>query len=81
VQVAAQLADRVDADLVAERLEHVQVWMRAALHAPAIAEHLGRQLVRRAPLADPGRAVEEVGVRDAVRESGPEQALGLLLLR
>jgi len=55
--------------------------MRAALHAPAIAEHLGRQLVRRAPLADPGRAVEEVGVRDAVRESGPEQALGLLLLR
>ena len=33
VQVAPQLADRVDADLVAERLQHVEVGVRAALDA------------------------------------------------
>ena len=38
VQVAAQLADRVDPDLVAERLEHVQVGMRAALDASRVTE-------------------------------------------
>jgi hypothetical protein len=55
--------------------------MRAALHAAAVAEDLGGELVRGPALADPGRAVEEIRVRDALRERGPEQALGLLLLR
>jgi hypothetical protein len=55
--------------------------MRAALDAPAVAEDLYGELVRGPALADPGRPVEEVGVRDPVGQSGPEQALGLLLLR
>jgi hypothetical protein len=81
VQVAPQVADRVDADLVAERLEDVEVRVRAPLNASAIAEDLGGELVGGAALADPGRPVEEVRVRDPLGEGGPEQALGLLLLR
>jgi hypothetical protein len=55
--------------------------MRPALDAAGVAEHVARELVGRAPLADPWWAVEEVGVRDAVGERGAEQTLGLLLLR
>jgi hypothetical protein len=66
VQVSPQLADRVDANLVAEGLEHVEIGVGAALDSPAVAEHLDGQLVRGPALADPGRAVEQVGVRDPV---------------
>jgi hypothetical protein len=38
VQVVAQLADRVDPDLVAERLEHVEIGVRAALYPARIAQ-------------------------------------------
>jgi len=81
VQVAPQVADRVDADLVAQRLENVEVRVRASLNASAIAEDLGGELVGGAPLADSGRPVEEVCVRDPLGEGGPEEALSLLLLR
>jgi hypothetical protein len=81
VQVAPELADRVDPDLVTERLEHIEVGMRAALDTAGVAEHLARQLVRGAALPDPGRPVEEVGVRNSFGERGAQEALGLLLLR
>ena len=41
VQVAPELADRVDPDLVAEQLEHVDVRVRAPEHAVALAEERG----------------------------------------
>jgi hypothetical protein len=81
VQVATELTDRVDPDLVAQRLEDVEVGMRAPLDATAITEHDARELVRGAALPDPGRPVEEVGVRDPLGERGAQQALGLVLLR
>ena len=68
VQVAPHLADGVDPDLVAERLEHVQVGVRAPLDARVAAEQLRRERERRRPLADPGRPVEEVRVRRALGE-------------
>jgi hypothetical protein len=62
VQVASELADVVDPDLLAERLEHVEVGMSAALDARVVAEQLGREAPRELTLADAGRPVEEVGV-------------------
>ncbi len=53
VQVAAHLAHRVDSDLVAERLEHVQVGMRAALDAVGVAEQLAGERERRPRLPTP----------------------------
>ena len=81
VQVAPQRADLVDQHLVADRLEHVQVRVRAALDAARVADQLAGEDGRRAALADPGRAVEEVGVRRPFRERGREKALRLRLLR
>jgi len=54
VEVAAERADVVDADLVAERLEHVQVGMQAALDARVLAEQLGGEDERSGALADAG---------------------------
>ena len=80
VQVAPQLADRVDADLVAERLQHVQIGVRAAKCPPRVAaDERGAEGDREVTLADSRRAVEEVGVR-RFGERGREQALGLDLL-
>ena len=81
VQVAAQLADVVDPDLLAERLEEVEVGMAAALDARVVAEQLGREAPRELPLADPGRAVEEIGVRRPLLQRGRQQPLRLVLLR
>ena len=81
VQVAAEPADLVDQHLVADGLEHVEVGMRAALDASAVADQLAGERGRRSPLADTGRPVEEVRVSRPFRERGREQALGLLLLR
>ena len=72
VQVAAQLPHVVDADLVADRLEDVQVGMRAALDARVVAEELGREAARELALADAGRPVEEVSVHGPFRERGGE---------
>ena len=49
VQVAPQRADLVDQHLVAERLEHVQVRVRAALDAARVADQLAAR--RRSPRA------------------------------
>ena len=82
VQVAAQLADVVDADLVADRLDEVDVGMRAALDAAAVPDQLAGERDRGGALADAGRAVEEVRVRRAlVGERGAQQPLRLGLLR
>ena len=80
VQVAAQLADRVDADLVAERLEHVEVGVRAAPDAAAVADERGRERERGA-CACPRRAARGRDRRaPALGERRVEQALGLGLL-
>jgi len=68
VQVAPHLANRVDPDLVAERLEDVQVGMRPPLDARVAAEQLGGKGQRRPPLADAGCPVEEVRVRGRVAQ-------------
>jgi hypothetical protein len=81
VQVAAELADRVDPDLVAERLEHIEIGVRAPFDPAAVAEHDAGELVRGPAFPDSGRAVKEIRVRDPIREGGPQQALRLVLLR
>ena len=81
VQVAAERADLVDQNLVAHRLEDVEVGMRPPLDASGVADQLAGEGVRRAALADPGRPVEEVRVCRSLRQPGGEQALRLLLLR
>src|SRR5581483_4526960 len=82
VQVVAQIADLVDPDLVAERFEHVEVGVRAPLDAVRLAEELARERQRGDALADPGRAVEEVGVGRfrGLRERRVEETLRLVLL-
>ena len=81
VQVVAELADRVDPDLVAEGLEQVEVRVRTALDAARVAEQRPREADRGAALADSRRPVEEVRVRRALGEGGVEQAASLGLLR
>src|SRR5439155_25769866 len=70
-----------DPDLVAERLEHVEIGVRAALDSAGIAEQRAREADGGAALPHAGRAVEEVRVRRALGEGGVEQAPGLGLLR
>ena len=81
VQVVPELADRVDPDLVAERLEHVEIRMRAALDPARVAEQRAREADGGAALPHSRRAVEEVRVRRALGEGGVEQPSGLGLLR
>ena len=81
MQVAPQLADVVDPDLVAERLEHVQVGVRTPGDAVVVAEQLGREEEREVALADAGRAVQEIGVRRPLAQRGRQEALRLVLLR
>ena len=59
MQIAPQLADRVDADHLAKGLELVEVWMNLARGG----EELTRERAREIALADALRAVEEVRVR------------------
>ena len=75
------VADVVDADLVAERLEHVQVGMGAPLHPCVVAEQLGGEQDREVALPDAGRAVQEIRVRRPLGERRGEQALRLVLFR
>ena len=81
VQVAAKVADRVDPDLVAERLEHVEIRMDTATDPVRVSKELGRESECRTPLAHAPGTVEEVGVRGPLDERGAEEALGLVLLR
>src|SRR5262249_22282228 len=81
VQVAAQLPDVVDPDLLAERLEVVEVGMAAALDARVVAEQLRREAPREFALAHAGGAVEEVGVCRPLLQCSREQPLRLVLLR
>ena len=81
VEVAPQLADVVDADLLPERLEDVEVGMAAARDARLVAEQLAGEPQRELPLPDARRAVEEVRMHRAFRERRREQPLRLVLLR
>ena len=81
VEIAAQLPDVVDPDLLAERLEEIEIGMAAALDARVVAEQLRREAPRELALADAGRTVEEIGVRRPFLQRGREQPLGLVLLR
>jgi hypothetical protein len=80
VQIAPHLADGVDADHLAQRLQDVEVGMRPPLRARGIAQQLAGEGECDAPLPDAARAVEEVRVRRAVGERGPQEPLRLLLL-
>ena len=64
VQVVVQLADDVDPDHVAERLDDPQIRVRAVDDAPGVAEPGARERERGLGLPDPCRPVEEerVGV-------------------
>jgi hypothetical protein len=81
MQVAPERADRVDPDLIAERLEHVEVGVRTPRDPLALADQLAGEGEGGPPLADPARSVEEVGVCRAVGERGAQERLRLLLLR
>ena len=81
VQVVAERANVVDADHLAERLEQVQVRMRAGLDTARVSQQRRRERERRRPLADARGAMQEVRVRDAVLERGAQESLRLRLLR
>ena len=81
VEVAPELPDRVDPDLVAERLEHIEVGMRTALDPARVAEEHAGEPERGAALPHSGRPVEEVRVRRALGEGGVEQPARFGLLR
>ena len=76
VEVAAQLADGVDANHFAERLELVEVRM----HLTRRRQELAGERACEVALADARRPVEEVGVRRPFYEGGGEEALRLRLL-
>ena len=80
MQVATEPADVVDANLVADRLEHIEVRVRATLDAGVLAQQLSREEKCDVTLADPRRPVQQVRVRRSFRERGSEEALGLVLL-
>ena len=81
VQVVVQLADDVDADHVAERLDDPQVRVRAVDDPAGVAEPGAREREGGLGLPDACRAVEEEGVRVTAGERGGQQPLGLGLLR
>ena len=73
VQVVAQRPDVVDPDHLAERLQEVEVGMRARLDAPLVAEQGGRERERCRPLPDAGRA-RGGGTRARRRRPAPPSA-------
>ena len=81
VQVAPELPDRVDADLVAERLEDVEVRVRPPRDAVRVAKQRAREGERGPALADSAGSVKEVGMRRPLGERRSQEALGLVLLR
>ncbi len=81
MQVVAQRAHVVDPDHLPERLEHVEVGMRASLDAPLVPEQRSGERGRRGSLSHPGGTVQEIGVRRLVRERRLQQPLRRELLR
>ena len=77
VQIAPQLADRVDADHLAERVELVQVGVELALVSSSARANV-RATSR---LPDARRPVEEIRVRRPLAQRRVEQARGLGVLR
>jgi hypothetical protein len=80
VQVAPERADVANPDLVAERLEDVEVGMRPAQDAVTLADQLGGEEERRRPLADARRAVEQVRVRRPAGERRAQEPACLRLI-
>ena len=70
VEVVVELADDVDADHVAERLDDPQIGMRAIDDPAGVAELRTRERERRLGLPDAGGAVEEKRVRVPILERG-----------
>ena len=58
MQIAPEHSNIVDADLIANRLEQVEIWMRMLLDAAQIAEQLAGEEERCFALSDSARAVE-----------------------
>ena len=81
MQVAPQLAHVVDADLVANRLDDVEIRMRATAYALRVADQLGGERKRGGSFPDSRGPVEEVGVRRPLRHRRAEEALCFRLLR
>jgi hypothetical protein len=81
VQVAAQHPYVVDPDLVADRLQEVDIGMRSALDARRISDQLRREGDRGRALADARGPVEEVRVRGTLGEPRTQQPLSFGLLR
>ena len=81
VEVVAQLANLVDADLVAERLDDVEIWVGEPLDAALVAQQFAGEAQGGAPLSHSRRAVEEVRVRRPFVERGRRAADCVCLLR
>jgi hypothetical protein len=67
VQVVTQRTDVVDTDHLAQRLEDVEVRVRARPNASLVAEERGRERECGGPLPHAGRPVQQVRVRSSVR--------------
>ena len=80
VQVAPQLAHGVDPDHLSERLQDVQVGMRAPCDPLRVSEQRAGEREREPALADAARPVEEVRMRGPVAERRAQQPLRLVLL-
>ena len=72
MQIAPQRPCVVDADLVADRLEQVEIGVRVLLDAAQVAEQLAGKEKRRLALSNPARAVEEIGVSRPLGQSRAE---------
>src|SRR5439155_3075179 len=75
VQVASELANVVDANLVADRLDQIEIRVRTTLDSAPIADQLAGEGQRGGALPDSGRAVEEERVRRVLGERGAQQPL------
>ena len=81
VQVTAHLADGIDPNLVAERLEDVEVWVRPPDDPIGVSDQGAREEKGRAALPRSGRPVEQVGVSRPFDEGRSQEALRVLLFR
>ena len=77
VQVAPELADRVDSDHLAERVQFVEIRVELARGAEQGVPERTRDL----PLAHPRRTMEQIGMGRPFAQRGIEQPRGLGVLR
>ena len=80
MQVVPERAHVVDADHLPERLEDVQIGMRASLDPASVPEEGGCERQRGGLSPDSGSR-QEIGVCRRIRERGGEEPLRLQLLR